>query len=104
MAAFGIVGTIAAVIFAIIAFLAPIWLYFINVYTGSSRDELRKINKNLETLISLINKNNTEPAQPQKQLAGSILCPACKNKISYPEKYAGQIKPCPKCGETLRLS
>lgn len=99
-------GTILIVLFAVIAILAPIWLYLINVYTGASRDELKKIRKQLEIIVKRLDNPIQADRLPKNTKPGwaETVCPHCGKKTEYPNRYSGQNKPCPKCNQTIELS
>jgi hypothetical protein len=96
------IGGILALIFLIISILAPIWLYLINVYTGGSRDELKKIRKLLEKMAEQQARQPVIQQEPAKT-AGSATCGVCGKTTPYPAKYAGQTKPCPGCKNPMLL-
>lgn len=110
MEAFGALGSIFIFIFSIVALLAPIWLYLINVYTRSTRDEIRKVNKNLERLIDLTEQQTSltfKAKQPEIDGAdphlSEMACPQCGKYLKYHSKHSGKYKPCPKCGKSILL-
>jgi len=67
----GGLGTIALMVLAVLAFLAPIFLYLTQRNTYQTRQELRKVNKNLEALHYLLGKQTgllqNKPTTPAEE-------------------------------------
>ncbi len=105
---FGGIGSILFFIFAAVAILAPIWLYLINVYTGASRDELRKTNKLLKQVVDLLEKQNIKPPEPVKEETATsntvtMTCKHCGKSFKYGISHSGKYKPCPGCHKSIFL-
>jgi len=114
-ALFAIAGGLGGIFWLItmaLIVLTPIMVYLIQRNTYQNRQELRKLNKNVEALHYLLGKqtgllkNNQEEAHEEKTnkpQKNKMTCPECKEKFQYPPQYKGQYKPCPICHKKIFL-
>jgi hypothetical protein len=118
----GLVSGIIFIVFAIISILAPIWLYLINVYTHETRDELKKTNKLLESLVQItesqsqsVNPSTLQPVvadspfitklegDPTRPEVSKAKCGKCGYTITYQSKHAGRSTKCKECDNHVML-
>lgn len=97
----GSIGALLFFIFMVLAVLIPVWLYLINVYTYQTRNEVRKLNKNIERLADVI--ENKKESTPVADLGGAIetQCKNCGKRFRHSANISGTTKECPKCGRPI---
>lgn len=127
----GVGGLLSLVIMALAA-ITPIMIYLIQRNTYQNRQELRKVNKNLETLHYLLGKQSgmlhdfsfttsnieqdTHSNQGGMELgkdaikkeepvsnAVTMTCEYCGKIFKYGISHSGKEKPCPGCKKTILL-
>ena len=88
------------VIMAALVFLSPIFLYLTQRNTYQTRQELRKLNKSINQLIKLAEKQQLPPATPKLL---KMTCPMCNKDIKYRSSHSGKKKTCPSCNNAILL-
>ena len=116
----GLGGLLSLVIMAFAA-ITPIMIYLIQRNTYQNRQELRRVNKNLETLHFLLGKqtgmlkkspakkqeppdlSQSKPADNLPSNTITMTCEHCGKSFKYGTSHSGKYKPCPGCQKSLLL-
>lgn len=103
------IGGVVWIVMTALALLMPVMVYLIQRNTCQTRDELRNLNRNIETLTKYLAEQASTPKantpQPSEQSSSTVTmtCDSCGKIFKYGINHSGTYKPCPGCHKKILL-